>query len=114
MNSRTEAIHKWDNALLLRAFLCGFAIETIFIAPVLLTSWGHAGPDSLWGWIGLILNIPGGLVLIFLRTILGVHNTDSNLESLVSLFLIQTFLLSYVAFIFLRLKKRKLKSLSQS
>jgi hypothetical protein len=108
MISKTEPIHRWDTATLLKSLLFGAVLEAIAIAPIILSPWGHAGPESLWGWLGILLNLPGGCVFLLWRTIFGNWEETISAEAgIVYIYLIQTFIFSYIAFVLLRLKKRK-------
>lgn len=109
MNFNSEPIHKWDSKSLLRAFLFGVAIETAAIAPAILSPWGHAGPESTWGWLGLMLNAPGLFVVWLLRSLIGSTETVSLVSGVVYVYSIQTLIFSYVAFVWFRSKKRRVK-----
>jgi len=106
----TEPIHRWDKVTVVKGFLLGAFLEAILIAPLVLSPWGHAGPDSVWGLIGLLLNIPGLLALWLLQIISGyaLDALDLSMTSLLAcVYLTQTLIFSYVAFVWLRFRKRK-------
>jgi hypothetical protein len=107
MNSKPEPIHIWDSATLLKAFFYGAVLEAIAIAPAVLSPWGHAGPESLWGWLGLLLNAPGLFVIWLLRTLSSSKETVSVMSAVTYVYLIQTLIFSYTAFVWLRWKKRR-------
>ena len=107
MNFNPEPIHRWDSRALLKALMFGALSEAIFLAPAVLSPWGHAGPESLWGWLGLLLNAPGMLVIGLLRRISGSTEDVSIVDAIVYTYLAQTLILSYIAFVWLRWKKRK-------
>jgi hypothetical protein len=108
MIRKTEPIHHWDTATLLKAFLFGAVLEAIAIVPAILSPFGHAGPESVWGWLGILLNLPGGCVLYLLRSAIGNWKESISVEAaIVYIYLIQTFIFGYIAFVLMRLKKRK-------
>lgn len=107
MNSKPEPIHRWDRPVLLKAPLIGAVVEAVALAPAVLSPWGHAGPEWLLAWPSVFFNAPGGLLLGFLRTAAGVRENVSTPALVAELYLIQTLLVSYVAFVWLRWKKRK-------
>ncbi len=107
MNSKPEPIHRWDRAILLKAFLFGAVLEAIAITPAVLSPWGHAGPESLWGWLGLLFNVPGLFVVWLLRSVTGSWETVSAVDAVAYVYLIQTLIFSYIAFVWLRWKKRR-------
>jgi hypothetical protein len=59
MNSKPERIHRWDKPTLRKAFLFGAVLETIAIAPAVLSPWGHAGPEWPLAWLSVLVNAPG-------------------------------------------------------
>lgn len=107
MNFNPEPIHRWDGGALLKALMFGVLSESIFLAPAVLSPWRHAGPESLWGWLGLLLNAPGLFVIWLLRSISGSTEDVSIVDAIVYTYLAQTLILSYIAFVWLRWKKRK-------
>ena len=109
MNFNSEPIHKWDSKTLLKAFLFGAALEAAAIAPAILSPWGHAGPESMWGWLGLMLNAPGLFVIWLLRSLNGSTETVSAVSGFAYVYAIQTVIFSYVAFVWLRWKKRRVE-----
>ena len=104
---RPEPIHRWDLESLLKSVAFGAVLEAAMIAPAVLSTWGHAGPESLWGWLGLLLNVPGLFVLYVARIFSGSQESVSVTSAVVYVYLIQTTILTYPAFVFLRIKKRK-------
>ena len=109
-NPRDEPLHRWHGPTLVKALLIGAALEAAAIAPALLSPWGHAGPDSPWGWLGLLLNVPGLLVMWLLRTTSGNRETFSIIGIVAYVYSIQTLMFAYLAFVWLRWKKRNLKA----
>ena len=107
MDSKPEPIHRWDGPLMLKALLYGAALAAIAAAPAVLSRWGHAGPESLWGWLGLLLNVPGLLVMWLLITLTGSRESDSVVNTLVGVYLIQALIFGYLTFVWLRRKKRR-------
>jgi hypothetical protein len=101
----SERIHRWDKGTILKALFIGALIEALAIAPAALSPWGHAGPDTLLGWLSLLLNMPG----IYVLRMLGVFRPGG--ESIVFLFcavfIIQTIMISYPVFVYLRWRKLK-------
>jgi hypothetical protein len=102
-----EPIHKWDSKTLLTALMFGAVLEAVTLAPAVLSPWGHAGPESIWGWFGLLLNAPGLFVIWLLRIISGSTETVSIAGAIAYVYLIQTLIFSYIAFVWLRWKKRR-------
>lgn len=107
----TEPIHRWDRPTLLKALLIGAILEVAAIAPAVLSTWGHAGPESLWGWLGLLLNAPGLFVMWLVRTVSGSRETVSVVSTVAYVYLIQTLIFGYIVFVWLRWKKRNVKAL---
>lgn len=104
MNLRTEPKHTWGDTLVLKSFFIGAIVEAVAIAPAVLSPWGHAGPESFWGWLGLLVNAPGLFVVWLLRTISGTTESIGVIWGIACVYLIQTLLFSYVAFLGLRRK----------
>jgi hypothetical protein len=107
MSSKPEAIHSWDRATLLKASLFGAVIEAIAIAPAVLSPWGHAGPEWLLAWPSVFVNLPGGFLLGLLKTAAGINAKESDAGLAAEVYLIQTLIISYLAFLWLRWKKRR-------
>jgi ABC-type sugar transport system permease subunit len=107
MNLSPEPIHRWDSKTVVKALLFGAVSEAVAIAPAIFSSWGHAGPESLWGWSGLLLNTPGLFVIWLLRTASGSKETVSVGSAIAYVYLIQTLIFGYIAFVWLRRKKRR-------
>ena len=107
MNSTPEPIHKLDRPILLRAFLFGAVVEAIAIAPAVLSPWGHAGPEWLVAWPSVFFNMPGGFLLMSLKAAAGVKDQESIAALVTEIYLIQTLIISYIAFVWLRWKKRR-------
>ena len=105
MNSKSEPIHSWDGPILLWSLLFGLASEAVAIAPAVLSPWGHAGPESLWGWLGLLLNAPGLLVISLVRAVSGSTESVPIADAIVYTYSIQALIFGYVAFVWLRRKK---------
>lgn len=105
MGSKSEPIHSWDGPILLRAFLYGLVSEAVAIAPAVLSPWGHAGPESPWGWLGLLLNAPGLVVISLMRGISGSTESVPIAKAIVYTYSIQALIFSYVAFVWLRRNK---------
>jgi hypothetical protein len=107
MSIKVEPIHRWDGSTIIKAFLAGAAIEALLIAPAALSPWGHAGPESFWGWVSLFLNVPGGVALGVLRRLTNSHDTVSVAAAFTYVYIIQTVMIAYITFLCLRLKKRR-------
>ena len=107
MSIRAEPIHRWDGTTIIKALLAGAVIEGLLIAPAILSPWGHAGPASFWGWISLFLNVPGGVALGILRSLTNNHETVSVDDTFTYVYIIQTVMIAYIAFLYLRFKKRR-------
>ncbi|HLN99778.1 MAG TPA: hypothetical protein VK208_15065 [Pyrinomonadaceae bacterium] len=105
MNSKQ--IHRWDGRLLILALLIGAGLEAVAIAPLLLSPWGYAGPQSLWGWLGVLLHVPA-LFVIWMLSMLGDKQDISSVDwGFTDIYFLQTFMLAYVVFVWLRWRKRK-------
>lgn len=88
-----------------KALIASIVIELVTLAPALLTM-GHAGPEgrfSEFGWLGILINLPG----ILLVRSLGLNESASLLVIGLCVFLIQTALFTYIIFLLLRLKRAK-------
>jgi hypothetical protein len=73
-----------------KAFGIGALIESVLIAPAALLPWGHAGPETTLGWLGVIANAPG----LFVSSRLVVAETDLAISTLLLLtFVIQAALI---------------------
>jgi len=105
-NSKSKRLHAWDGKSVLKAILVGSVLEAAAIMPAILSPWGHAGPESLWGWLGLVLNVPGLFVIWFVRMLSGSKETIGVGSAVAYVYLIQTLILSYAVFVRLRWKKR--------
>ena len=108
MRPKPEPIHKWDRAVVLKALLYGAVLEAFAIAPALLSTWGHAGPTSPLGWLSALLNLPGMYVVRVLGA--GILAGDSVVTLVLMVYLIQTIAIGYVAFIWMRWRKRRAQS----
>lgn len=98
-----RSIHRWDKDAILKALALGASIEAIAIAPAVFSTWGHAGPESFLGWLSILLNLPG----MYLLRLLGVFKSGNASFTLIfaSIFLVQTVMISYLVFVYLRWKK---------
>ena len=105
MSAKAEPIHKWDRAVVLKALLFAAIVEAVAIAPALMSSWGHAGPESLLGWLSVLVNLPG----LYLGGLLGAGRFagESVVALVITVYLIQTLAISYIAFVWLRWRKRR-------
>ena len=101
----SKRIHSWDRNVLFKSLIIGTAIAAVAIAPVALSAWGHAGPESWLGWLGVVLNLPGMLVVRLLRDIGVVGDTLGAIFT--AAFIAQAVMLSYIVFVYLRRKKLK-------
>ncbi|MFS8084928.1 MAG: hypothetical protein ACMG6H_04810 [Acidobacteriota bacterium] len=102
-----SSIHKWDGKTAVKALLVGAVMETVAIAPAVFSPWGHAGPESLWGWFGLLLNVPGLFVVKLLRMVIQSKGSVSVATAIAEVFVIQTLSFSYIAFVWLRGKQQR-------
>jgi hypothetical protein len=107
LNAKTESIHRWDGSALLKASLIGASIEAVLIAPALLSPWGHAGPGGLLGWLSVFANLPGGYLFGVISGLIGYKAVDSLVVPVTGVYIIQTFLIAYPTFVWLRWKKRR-------
>ena len=107
MTPQSEPIHRWDSSTLLKSLMIGAVVESVLIAPAVLSPWGHAGPESIPGFVGVFLNAPGGALVIFLRTLAGPDNGESTAALVVQIYVVQTLLIGYIAFVWLRWKQRR-------
>jgi hypothetical protein len=107
MSSKPERIHGWDKPTLRKAFLFGAVLEAIAIAPAVLSPWGHAGPEGLPAWFSVFVHAPAALLLGFLKVAAGIKGEESLAAFAVEAYLIQTLIISYIAFVWLRWKKRR-------
>jgi len=77
------------------------------MAPLVLSPWGHAGPDSIWGFVGLLLNAPALLVIWLGRTISGSRwDSIPPNEAITYIYVIQTLIFSCIAYFWLRRRMR--------
>src|SRR5205807_4207699 len=104
MSSKPEALHSWDRATLVKALLFGAVVEAIAIAPAVLSPWGHAGPEWLLAWPSVFVNLPGGFLVRLLKTGAGIGAKESDTALAVQVYLIQTLIISYITFLWLRWK----------
>lgn len=109
MKANKEPIHRWDGSVLVKALLIGLALETTAFLPGVLSPWGHAGPESLLGWISLLLHLPGLYILSFIAKASGIEQ-PSAMTYMVFVYSIQALGLTYIAFVCLRWKKRRAKT----
>jgi hypothetical protein len=100
-----KRIHRWDRGVIFKSLIIGVTIEAIALVPAVLSTWGHAGPESWLGWLGVLLNLPGMLVVRPLRDF-GVVG-DSFAAIFTAVFIAQAVMLSYIVFVYLRRKKQK-------
>lgn len=102
-------IHSWDIATILKSVVVGIVSETILIAPAIPTElfpWGHAGPGTLPGILGLMLNLPGFYILRALTSDQVFREIEeSGTLFVLYIFVIQTLIISYVVFVILRCRK---------
>ncbi len=104
MNDKVEAAGSGgrDRGAILKGWLLASLVEVVTLPPVLLTM-GHAGLEgrfAAFGWLGLLLNLPG---LIAARAVVRPADVPPAVFGLVT-YLFQAALLGYI---FLRLLKRK-------
>lgn len=101
-----KRIHRWDAGVVLKALAIGAVIEAVAAAPAALSPWGHAGPESMLGWLSVLLNMPGLFVLGLLRDLRAGNESFAGLFAVV--FVVQTIIISYLVFVYLR--RRKLRA----
>ena len=107
MNSKPERIHRWDKPTLRKAFLFGAVLEAIAIAPAVFSPWGHAGPEGLLALLSVFVHAPAALLLSLLKAAAGIKGEESLAAFAVEVYLMQTLIISYIAFVWLRWKRRK-------
>lgn len=98
-------IQSWDLQTILKSVVIGIVLESILIAPGIpskLFPWGHAGPETLPGLLGFLLNLPGFAIF----TTLTSDREFSIEKEFLFVFLIQTLIISFCVFVILRLRKR--------
>jgi hypothetical protein len=105
-----ERIHRWDKSIAHRALIFGAMIEAVVIAPAVLSPWGHGGPEWLLGWLSVLLNLPG-LLFAFLLLRNFRSNDGSFTVFFAAVFVVQTIIISYLLFVYLRWKKLKVAAL---
>jgi hypothetical protein len=98
-----ERIHRWDSASATKALVISVILEAIAIAPAVLSPWGHAGPDTTLGWISILLNLPGMVLVGLFQRLLSAN--ESVVLFLAAVFVVQIILLSYLVFVVIRWKK---------
>ena len=101
-------IHDFDIATILKSLVIGIVLETILIVPTIpseLFPWGHAGPGTLPGILGLFLNLPGIWILMALTTDQMFRAIEESDTFFVLVFLIQALIISYAVFVLLRFRK---------
>lgn len=101
-------IHSWDAASILKSVGVGVGLETILIAPTIpseLFPWGHAGPGTLPGILGLFLNLPGLYILMALTSDQMFREIEESETLFLLVFVIQALIISYVVFVILRWRK---------
>jgi|GEM_PF-3163805 len=109
MNPKKDRLHRFDTPTIIKALLIGVFLETAAFLPAVLSPWGHAGPESLWGWIGLLLNLPGLCLAWFLAKASGVEQFSIITYVLVA-YSSQSLGLAYIVFVGLRVKSRRPKA----
>ncbi len=84
-------------------------IESVTITPTVIYGWGHAGPEGgLLGIISGLLNMPGFIVAFWLTSTFDL-DFPSWYAFVAVVFLFQVLLLSYIIFVYLRIKKTKMR-----
>jgi hypothetical protein len=58
-----KRIHRWDKVSIFKALGVGAIIEAVAITPGLLSPWSHAGPETGLGWLSVLFNLPGLLLM---------------------------------------------------
>jgi hypothetical protein len=102
-------IHSWDRSTLIKALFHGAMIESVTITPTVIYGWGHAGPEGgLLGIISGLLNMPGFIVAFWLTSTFDL-DFPSWYAFVAVVFLFQVLLLSYIIFVYLRIKKTKMR-----
>ena len=84
--------------------IVGAIIEGVAIAPAAIAPWGHAGPESLLGWLSILLNLPGIFVVRLFRS-----GGESFTVIFTAVFIVQTIIISYFVFVYLRWRKLKVE-----
>ena len=101
-------IHSWDIATILKSVVIGIVLETILLAPAIPTElfpWGHAGPNTLPGILGFVLNLPGFYILMALTSDQVFREIEESGTLYLFVFLIQSLIISYSVFVILRWRK---------
>jgi hypothetical protein len=100
-------IHCWDRSTIIKALFHSVMIESVTITPTVIFGWGHAGPEGgLLGIISTLLNWPGFIVAFWLTSTFDL-DFPSWYAFVAVVFLFQVLLLSYIIFVFLRVKRIK-------
>ena len=100
MRDKERSIHVWDGASLARAALRALAVEAVFVGLSLLGQGGAGGaphnfPDNPFVILFIIFHLPS----LFAASVLGLGAAG--------VVAIQTVLLTYALFVWLRLRKIK-------
>ena len=100
---RANRLHRFDKGAIFKALVISCLIETIAIAPGVVSPWGHAGPETTLGWLSVLFNLPG----MFLVGLTQVFSTeyDPVVRMVAAVFVVQTLLLSYPVFLLVRWRK---------
>ena len=96
-------IHSWDAVSLAKALIVGSAMECVALAPLAYYYMGHAGPNGgVLGLLSFLFNLPG-FGLFMLLTSMSPHDT-SWAGTMAAVFLLQTAVLSYILFVYFRMR----------
>ena len=95
-----QPIHRWYRGAALKALALGVILESVVMAPVALSPWGHAGPESVSGVIGLLLNLPGFYVMLLAEDFMPKDSSFAAYLGIV--YIVQVVIISCLIFVFLR------------
>jgi hypothetical protein len=111
VKAKPEPIHRFDRPTLLKACLIAAILEAVAIAPAVVSPWGHAGPESLLGWLSLLVNLPGLFVFGKLGATRVLGESDAAL--VLGVYLIQVLPLGYILFVGMRWRRRRANASSR-
>ena len=91
------------------AFLIAALFEGV-LTMAALGSMGHAGPQgpfALVGWVALLLNLPGILVITILFRVLSIPSEFSLMPAILAVYLIQSALFASIIYLLMVYNKQR-------